>query len=108
MTKFIDGPLANRTLMLKRSPVFLRATMTAAGTVDALDQPTDTPSKDERLFAYVIHKNLGTSHINRGRNGSGFYPISEYRLFVMQPLDAIMRDSARWQAWCDLQPPPAV
>lgn len=104
MTTFQDGPAHGKTLMLKRSPKFLRV-VEAAGKqeFDALDQPEDTPAITENIYAYVLDKNLGSCHINRGRGCGGFYPICEYRFVEKQPPEASMRDGKAWEDWCATQ-----
>lgn len=101
MTKFLDGPAKDKMLMLKRSPKFLRVVQKVGNQeFDALDQLDDHPIATETLFAYVQSKYLGTCHINRGRNGSGFYPIAEYKFVTEQPTDEVMRDEYSWAQWC--------
>jgi hypothetical protein len=99
MTKFVDGPAVDKTLMLKRSPLFLRV-VECNGIFDALDQPSDTPSRNETIWAYRLAMHHGSVHINRGRNGSGFYEMADYKLVAVQPADATMRDGDAWEAWC--------
>lgn len=105
MTTFVDGPAKGRTLMLKRSPKYLRVTEAAGKQeFDALDQVNDKPEITEHLYAYVVSKTLGTAHLKMGgksKSASGFYPIVEYSFLPVQPTDAIMRSNERWQEWCE-------
>lgn len=115
MTRFIDGPAAGQTLMIKRSPIFLRVTRTktplrAGQTIvfAALDAPDDTPAAGEELFCYraTSDKPQGNVHLRlsgKAKRASGFYPMGEYALYPDQPPDEVMRDNARWQAWCKEQ-----
>lgn len=100
MTTFEDGPARGHTLMLKRTPIFLRV-VALNGKWDALDQPADSPDAAETIFAYKLHEHKGSCHINAGRGRSGFYPIATYRLVPEQPTDATMRE--QWTPWCDEQ-----
>lgn len=99
-TSFKDGPARGQTLMLKRSPIYLRV-VAANGKWDALDQPTDEPAENEKVYAYKLTGEPGMCHINMGRKGGGFYPIAEYALCQTQPTDAEMRSRAKWCAWCE-------
>jgi hypothetical protein len=75
---------------------------------DALDQPEDTPTAEEELFAYKnTGKRDGTCHMRFGGNQkhrSGFYAMGEYALYQPQPSDEVMRDTDKWRAWCHSQP----
>lgn len=104
MTRFQDGPAQPKPLMLKRAPKFLRVTVDADGTVDALDQLDDKPRKTERLFCYIRVGTAGVCHILRrepgkGTAGSGFYATAEYKLCDPQPTDADMREMVAWHTW---------
>lgn len=99
MTKFKDGPAAGQTLMLHRSPTFLRVVFDGSKW-DALDQIDDTPRAGETCFAYYITANHGWVHIKMARSGSGFYWRADYTFCAEQPPQALMRDTAAWQAWC--------
>jgi len=86
--------------MIKRAPVFLRVTQQGEK-IDALDQLSDSPLPDEKLFAYRITGAPGHVHLNiRGGRG-GFYPVGEYRLVANQPPDEVMRDVSAWALWCN-------
>lgn len=121
MTKFVDGPAAGQSLMLRRAAMLLRVTRKRfaleahpqphqkSPQFDALDQPDDTPNPDEEIFVYVnTHTRSGTCHMRFGgnqKNRSGFYAMAEYRLYEVQPADEIMRDNTKWRAWCEEQRP---
>lgn len=98
--------------MLRRAVMLLRVTMDDSKkhcepTFDGLDQPEDSPKPTEKIFVYVnTGKNNGTAHIRFGgksRRASGFYQRAEYRLYDVQPPDDILRDNAKWRAWCETQ-----
>lgn len=116
MLTFTDGPAAGKTLMLRRAARFLRVTQRRfklgmtdpQSEFDGLDQPEDTPSSDEALYAYHTTKIEGTAHMRfsgKAKGASGMYPIAEYRFVDPQPDDATMRDNKKWIAWCERQPP---
>jgi hypothetical protein len=100
MTRFLDGPAVGTTLLLKRAPLFLRAVQDQAGTWDALDQLTDEPRADERIVVYRMVEGPTVVHINRGRNGSGFYRGGGYLLVDPQPSDDVVRKTQLWRWWC--------
>jgi hypothetical protein len=102
MTHFLDGPAKGQHLMLKRAVRFLRVTE-SRGKWDALDQPADEPRPDERLYAYEIAGEVGMCHIRASGGRSGFYPIAEYRVVPVQPLDPVMRNTNEWAHWCESQ-----
>ncbi|RJP48772.1 MAG: hypothetical protein C4586_08655 [Anaerolineaceae bacterium] len=100
MTHFEDGPAKGETLMLKRSPIFLRV-VEVNGQWDALDQLDDEPAPHEKIYAYERIGEPGMVHINAGRKGnSGWYPMAAYRFITDQPTDSAMLDSEAWRQWC--------
>jgi hypothetical protein len=100
MIAFLDGPAIGHPLELHRVPLYLRVTITAAGEVDALDQLDDVPRDNESLHAYVLSGTPTRVHLcRRPRSRSGWYHIAAYKLADEQPSDAVMRDTAAWQAW---------
>ncbi len=108
MTKFIGGPAAGKTLLLKRHPLYLRVTCVQSEgfeptSWDALDQLEDKPTEHETIYAYRLKSNDGTVHINRGRQGGGFYPIATYAFIERQPADQIMRSSQAWAEWTEAE-----
>jgi hypothetical protein len=100
VTTFLDGPAAEKRLMLKRGPFLLRVTV-AGSEVDALDQPNDEPCQDEQLFAYRMEGEPGRCHLNFGGGRGGWYVIATYRLITEQPSDAVMRSNSDWSNWCE-------
>jgi hypothetical protein len=99
MTRFEDGPAKGQTLMLKRSPQFLRVAE-AGGKWDALDQFEDTPEPGEKLHAYERHGEAGGCHIRASGGRSGFYTVASYRHCAEQPAQEQMRDQDAWRDWC--------
>lgn len=99
MTTFEDGPAQGKTLLLHRAVMFLRVTE-ENGEFDALDQREDEPKPTENLYAYVIAREPGMCHINRGGGKGGFYVLAHYKFATEQPDDATMRDFDKWSKWC--------
>lgn len=101
MTRFLDGPAAGVTLMLKRAPRLLRVVRAAGGEWDALDQFEDTPGSEEAITVYRMVSGPTWMHVNRGRKsgGSGVFRGGEYRVLTEQPADDILRDRLKWQTW---------
>ena len=98
LATFLDGPATGRTLMLKRSPKFLRVVESDGG-FDALDQPDDTPRPTEKLYAYQLADKRGTVHICGGR-ASGWHALVDYKVISEQPTDETMRGTDKWREWC--------
>lgn len=102
MTRFIDGPAAGQTLMLKRAPVFLRVVQGEKW--DALDQPDDEPLENETVYAYQLAEAPGHVHLStrgqNGKRGGGFYPLANYKLCEEQPTKTEMIVTGDWRAWC--------
>lgn len=103
MTKFIDGPAAGQTLMLKRTPKLLRVTQVGAK-FDALNELEDVARQEEKLYCYVLSEYLGMAHINRSGGRGGFYPIAEYKLREQQPSEFQMYSNEAWARWCEATP----
>lgn len=106
MTSFIDGPAKGETLMLHRSPRFLRVTE-KGGKFDALDQLEDVPEPGETLHAYEACEVGGMCHIRmsgKAKAGSGFYRMMKYQLVEPQPAPQTMQTLEAWRAWCLSQP----
>lgn len=97
MTRFIDGPAAGKTLMLKRAPLFLRVTQ-RGDDWDALDQLDDQPAADEEIHVYRLQGQPGSVHMNFGRCRGGLFTTAEYAYFSPQPTDAELRTTAAWHA----------
>jgi hypothetical protein len=103
MTRFLDGPAANKTLMLGRTPVFLRVVIDRDGTVDALNNLEDAPKPSEVCHAYQITGTPGWCHINRGGGRGGRYGVADYKLCTVQPSPEIMRDAGAWEIWVNAE-----
>lgn len=110
MTRFMDGPAAGVTLMLRRAPFFLRAVQRPAkpgwsdmGEWDALDQLDDRPSADETIVVYRLRPSTQSRmHVcarGRGARAGGWYEGGEYEVVAQQPDDAVARDTDRWREW---------
>lgn len=107
MTTFEDGPAAGQTLMLRRSPLFLRVVTdpTNKNRIDALDQIDDNPGEFENPTAYVrVGKPIFAfvDFAGKAKSLSGAWPIAKYVVLPEsdQPPEEVLRDSARWQRWC--------
>jgi hypothetical protein len=100
MTIFEDGPAKGKTLMLRRAPFLLRV-VECRGKFDALDQETDEPAADEKIYVYELTALPGGMHIRASRGCSGFYTTANYKLCVDQPPEATIRGRADWVKWCD-------
>lgn len=104
MTTFTDGPAAGKTLLIKRSPYFLR--VVDDGTkLDALDQVDDSPKPSETCYAYRCAKVSGAVHLNIKGGRGGFFPRAEYAFIPEQPPQAVMRSRAEWSEWCHAHAP---
>ena len=107
MTTFEDGPAAGQTLMLRRSPLFLRVVTDPKhkDRFDALDQIDDKPEEFENLTAYVRIGRVGYAFVDfsgKEKHKSGRYTYATYVVVPAsdQPEDNVMRDNFLWQAWC--------
>ena len=105
MTHFLDGPAKGAHLMLRRAPLFLRVTQSAAG-FDALDQLDDSPAAGERLHAYRRVERPTSMHLDyfdakTRRKVGAWFTVARYRLVAGdQPAHDVMADRSRWRAWC--------
>lgn len=99
MTRFLDGPAADKTLMLGRTPVFLRVVIDVDGTVDALNNLQDVAKPSEVCHAYQITGTPGFCHVNRGGGRGGRYGIADYKLCPVQPPAEVMRENSAWANW---------
>jgi len=101
VTRFLDGAAAGERLMLRRAPLYLRVVRNAKGEWDALDQLTDRPKRDETIHVYRREGAAFPVHLNSGRLGCGWYHGSTYRALDPEatPIQAVLRDTARWRAW---------
>lgn len=105
-TVFFSHPLCRTSLLLARTPRFLRFACTDVGgdrKWDALDQLDDEAADGEYLFA-AEYESAGCVHIDGMRDGKRF---GEWRRTVTydpvgpQPPQDVMRDNAKWRAWCE-------
>lgn len=105
------GMIAFRTvgslpsIELARAPLYLRFVyriVDGRPAWDALDQLDDHPSPDETIIA-ARRGEKGTVHVDGSKNGRRFalwYTTYQYHEFTEQPADDVMRDPAKWQAFC--------
>jgi hypothetical protein len=84
---------------LKRSPLFPRMVRNKQGRLDALDQLSGTPSRDEEIFVCRRVAVDGHCHTRRQKFG-GFFPLARYQLHGQQPDDETARGPRSWQDWC--------
>lgn len=103
MTRFLDGPAAGAVLMLRRAPTYLRAVQGPTGDWDALDQLTDEPGAAERIVVYRMERGPFRVHVNRWRQGCGWYQGGEYLAVAPQPDDAAVRTTHAWRAYVTAQ-----
>lgn len=101
MTHFEDGPAADKSLVLQRSPRFLRVVRDENGELDALDQLHDKASDSEAVFAYEVVGQPARCFIDSRKPGySGPCMIASYRFIDDQPMSEILHDNEAWRAWC--------
>ena len=103
MVKFLDGPAAGVTLSLHRAPVLLRVVRSRNGNWDALDQLDDEPKPSETIHVYRLASEVTNIHLcirGKGKRGSGWYAMAEYRELPEQPGDEHTRSTEAWRAWC--------
>jgi len=104
MTRFSGGPADGVSLMLRRSPIYLRVCRAADGTWDALDQLGDEPREGETLAAYRLVRDRGTMHVLLARPRRGpWVRVAEYAVCPEQPEQAVMSSRGRWRAWAEQQ-----
>lgn len=104
MTRFLDGPAMGQTLMLIRTPIFLRVTQRTDIKLDkwdALNMPSDKALPEERLYAYLLVEHHGHAFID-GTHCRGHFPMVAYAYIEAQPVDAMMRDNDAWARWTEL------
>lgn len=108
--QFEDGPAAGQQMTLNRCPQFLRVVHGPAGW-DALDQLDDIPLLEEKVYAYRIHGNHGSAHIDRrdknGRRVGEWLVLASFRLIPEQPPESVLRDNAQWREWVTIIAPGA-
>lgn len=105
MTRFTDGPAAGKTLLLKRTPLFLRAVVDAAGKWDTLDMLGDEPDPYEAVYAYRRVGQATACHVDyrdgRGRRRGDWFQGGDYALVEPQPEEAVPRDTGAWREWAE-------
>ena len=109
---FRDGPAADRTLALRRVPIFLRVVIDRhGGRLDALDQLDDEPMPGEGVWVYQAVP--GTTWALRGdiivcvRGSGGMTQAATARGVYTHRADVDgeqLRDTEAWRAWCREQP----
>lgn len=98
-----DGPAAGR-YTVTRSPYFLRAVVDAGGRIDILDQLTDAPRQDERVFVYEAIPGTISSF---GAPGVIVCPppAASGRYRHRADVDGEqLRETEAWRAWCRAEP----
>lgn len=75
----------------------LRAVLGLKGKWDALNNRHDHAEPDEQIFVYRLKAKPSPVHMR----GKGWFGFGEYEYLGEQPADEILRDNARWGAWCD-------
>ncbi len=104
MAHFLDGPAAGTKLMLHRAPIMLRVVREPGKEWDALDQPTDMPTAKEEIHLYRMVGTPRPFHLLCARGSkaaTGWYEDADYKLLPESVPDEILRDNAKWAAWCD-------
>lgn len=99
MITFLDGPAEGGHLSLSRAPYFLRVVIDPFGTVDALDQLTDTIRDGEIAHVYVKAEDLGSVMYCRRGKGCRHEEHATYRVFAEQPGQDVLSDNERWAKW---------
>lgn len=108
MITFVDGPAAGVKLSLARLPHFLRVTFDGKK-YDALDQPDDKPTANERLYVYAFNSHEGAAFIDgrdpkTGKRFGRVEHVASYRFHSIQPPDSEIRSAQSWSDWCYSQP----
>lgn len=93
-----------KTLLLSRAPLFLRFVVQGTGwrTIDALDQPDDTPAENEHVIGAMREGPIGLVHYDGCRNGkrfSGWEQCATY-MPIVDVEKNVLRDNEKWRAWC--------
>lgn len=101
MIRFLDGPAAGAPLMLRRAPVLLRVVIGPRGRIDALDQTGDVAEAGETIHLYFAVGKPNWMHMRAGKGMGGRWAMAEYRLLPDPPADDVLRDNARYGAWCE-------
>lgn len=93
------------TLSLERAPLYLRFVIRGSDwkTLDALDQPDDSPRDGEAIYA-AVKVDVSRVHIDRvcnGRRVGEWRTMAVYELLPDQPPQSVMADWSRWQKFCE-------
>ena len=105
MTRFLNGPAAGTTLMLRRAPDYLRAVRDIpGGTWDALDQLDDVADPAEEIAVYRLEGEPTWIHVRRAKGG-GVFRGGAYRLVDPAPPDDQVRTTKAWRTWTRAQGP---
>lgn len=100
MTIFQGGSAHGQTLLLRRSPEFLRVVFDGKKW-DALDCPGDQPKTTEKIFVYRLVGERGSVHIRGCRGGpSGFFRQATYITHPNAPEESVLRSQRLWDKWC--------
>lgn len=102
MTNLIGGPANGVTLMLRRSPAYLRVVVNTYGIKkewDALDQLYDVAKPEETIYVYRLFERSGTVHLRMSKGRSGFYEMATYKFYEPQPDDKVIRNNETWRKW---------
>lgn len=104
MVRMEDGPAAGAAFRLRRAPLFLRLVRGRGEDWSALDQLDDAVQEYEEVAVYRRVARPTWVHVDyrRGRRGprSEWLMLADYRVCPDQPADEVVRNTARWQAWC--------
>ncbi len=92
------APAGGPGLRGAHAPARVCAGAPAGGHWDALDQLTDQPEPDEKIYAYECVCLPMRGFID-GSKYRGPYVIAQYKLVSPQPSDTDMRTTAAWHAW---------
>ena len=102
-TVFQGGFADGKSLLLKRSPLFLRVVKDKKGDIDALDLLEDKPEPDETIMVYRLVKRGGAAFVDgvdkKGKRWGGRFEIASYTVNQSQPSPEVVRDTAKWRAW---------
>lgn len=92
-------------LNLERTPRFLRFVMQGSkfDTLDALDQPDDTPREGETIYAaeQVDSSSVHVSGWKDGKRWGRWEKTAVYELTKEQPSQEIMANWKQWGQWCE-------
>jgi hypothetical protein len=99
---FFDGPAKGAELTLRRTPVFLRVVISAAGEVDALDMPDDEPAPFEDIYAYrIVDGTQIRGFMCSSKKGCVQFVGAMYRLCKTQPEESILQSRKLWMKWVE-------